>query len=992
MPLLPAVIRQRRLRRAFARRNLAGRAGLGVSLLVSLLFLAGAVWLAFFAVDLTRDLPSPDQLPLLLDPPHGTLLQPTRLYDRSDRHLLLSLEHPAAARRYLPFQSTAGEHLPQALVQATIAAADPGFWNHPGYTLDGLLQGNHSTLAQRLVADLLLWNESPGPRRNLRERLLAGQVTARYGREKVLEWYLNSARYGRLVYGAEAAAQYYFGKPASRLSLAEAAMLAAVAEAPELNPQQAPQVPLERQKAILLTMASLGLIEEEQARQALFETMHLRPVSNAAPGAAPAFTRLVLEHLAVRFPPERLERGGLHVRTSLDYDLQMQVECAVQAQIARAGPGHPGQGEPITAAGNPCEAARLLPTLPPSSAPVMNRLDAQAVVLDPHTGQVLALVGETATGQDPAVLPGSSPGTLLTPFIYLTAFTRGWSPASLLWDIPANLESASNQPNPTITPEPEAGLAVSYTVSPPPVEYHGPISLRTAFANDYLIPAESLLAQIGPENVWRTARQFGLKSLELSDLQAASGQASLLNAGETSLLEIGQAFGVFASQGVLAGQIFESRPGEEEAPDIQPVLALKVEDASHQVWLDCVEQPHNCSPAIRSVVSPQLAYLVTHVLSDETARWPSLKHPNPLEVGRPAAAKIGQVEGGDHAWTVGYTPQIVVGVWVGYPDRPSKNHANAIASGLWHAVLQYASRNDPPLNWNAPTGISNVEVCEPSGLLPTSLCPNVVTEVFLSGNEPTHPDTLYRAYQVNRETGRLATVFTPPELVESRVYMVFPPQAQTWARSTGLPIPPEAYDVISLEQASSPSVQIASPEMFAYLRGKVRITGTASGEDFDFYRLQAGQGLNPQEWVQIGEDVHQPVNEGFLGEWEVGGLDGLYALQLLVVRKDQRIDTAVIQVTIDNQAPRVTIQQPAAEQAPIAAGEPGTVFAVQAEDNLELAQVEFILDGEQIAVLRDAPYAIAWKVPAGQHIFEVKAADKAGNVANSKREFAVNAP
>jgi hypothetical protein len=220
--------------------------------------------------------------------------------------------------------------------------------------------------------------------------------------------------------------------------------------------------------------------------------------------------------------------------------------------------------------------------------------------------------------------------------------------------------------------------------------------------------------------------------------------------------------------------------------------------------------------------------------------------------------------------------------------------------------------------------------------------------------------------------------------------MDFPAQAQAWARSTGLPIPPEAYDVISISRIFSPSVQIASPEMFAYLSGKVRITGTASGDDFDFYRLQVGKGLNPQEWVQIGEDAHQSIRRGLLGEWEVNGLDGLYALQLLVVRKDQRIDTAVIQVTIDSQAPQVALLQPAAGQAFISASrESGLVLEARAGDNLELAQVVFMLDGEQIAVLVDEPYAIAWKVPPGKHVVEVKAVDKAGNVGVAEREFEV---
>jgi hypothetical protein len=292
-----------------------------------------------------------------------------------------------------------------------------------------------------------------------------------------------------------------------------------------------------------------------------------------------------------------------------------------------------------------------------------------------------------------------------------------------------------------------------------------------------------------------------------------------------------------------------------------------------------------------------------------------------------------------------------------------------------------------------PAGISTLDVCEPSGMLPTPLCPSVVSEVFLTGSEPTYPDTLYRVYQVNRETGRLATVFTPPEMVEERVYLSVPPQALDWARSAGLPMPPDAYDVISHSPPSSASAQILSPGMFAYVGGKVSIAGSAAGDDFDFYRLQAGQGLNPQAWIQIGEDTGTPVVNGALGEWDTRGLNGLYALQLLVVREDQRIDTAIIQVTVDNQAPQVTIVQPAGNAtltaSPGATWPVGTIIEALAEDDLGLAQVEFHLDGEWVATLREPPFVIAWKIPPGQHRLLVTAVDLAGNAEAAENEFEV---
>jgi hypothetical protein len=213
--------------------------------------------------------------------------------------------------------------------------------------------------------------------------------------------------------------------------------------------------------------------------------------------------------------------------------------------------------------------------------------------------------------------------------------------------------------------------------------------------------------------------------------------------------------------------------------------------------------------------------------------------------------------------------------------------------------MQLAMRDLPRDGWPVPEGVSVINVCDPSGLLPTSDCPNVVSEVFTSGNEPRQADTLFRAYYVNRETGYLATVFTPPQLVERRIYMIMPAEARQWAASAGIPLPPDAYDAIQ-PSPPDPDVKISSPELFAEVSGQVRITGTASGDGFVSYRLQAGQGLNPQEWIQISEDSGTPVTDGLLAEWDTTGLSGLYTVQLVVIRADQIVETAVTQVTVGN--------------------------------------------------------------------------------------------
>ncbi|MBU4457013.1 MAG: hypothetical protein KKA65_05940, partial [Nanoarchaeota archaeon] len=273
------------------------------------------------------------------------------------------------------------------------------------------------------------------------------------------------------------------------------------------------------------------------------------------------------------------------------------------------------------------------------------------------------------------------------------------------------------------------------------------------------------------------------------------------------------------------------------------------------------------------------------------------------------------------------------------------------------------------------------------GLLPTAACPNVVSEVFISGNEPTHADTLYQTFQINRETGYLATVFTSPELVEERVYMVTTPEARTWAESAALPIPPTTYDVIQ-QPPVLPDVHITSPSLFADVRGRIKISGTAGGAAFAFYRLEYGQGLNPQFWTQIGSDVKAPVAESTLAEWDTSDLNGLYALRLFVVRADSRLEMAVTQVSIDNTPPQVSILYPAEGQVFSRAQDKQIAFQAQVSDAY-LAGVEFYVDNVLVGKVSAAPFSLLWPASAGNHTLRLVAHDRAGNKAEARVDFVV---
>ncbi|TLM97605.1 MAG: hypothetical protein FDZ75_04175, partial [Actinobacteria bacterium] len=455
-----------------------------------------------------------------------------------------------------------------------------------------------------------------------------------------------------------------------------------------------------------------------------------------------------------------------------------------------------------------------------------------------------------------------------SPFVAVAAFVRGYGPASLLWDVPANRpESIRQQQNPD-------------------GQYHGPLRLRNALANDYLVPLSQLIEQIGPTAVWRSAAALGLGGVEGSQEPGAL----LYQGGSANLLQLAQAYSAFATLGVEYG-VSPSGGGA-----LEPILVLSVEDLSGQGGIRAPEA------LTQTTLSAALAYLVHDVLADEAARWPSLGYPNPLEIGRPAGAKIGQTADQLDAWTVGYTPQRLGAVWLGLPAGEDAAIDPLAAAGLWHAVMQYASRDLPSQGWPEPAGVSRVEVCDPSGALPTAACPNVISEIFLTGNEPVAADTLYRTYQVNRETDRLATVFTPPAQVIEQTYLIVPPSAQEWAFTAQIPRPPEEYDTIQVPLPDA-AVAIEQPALFSAVSGTVRVQGTAGGAGFASFRLQAGQGINPATWLQIGDGT-QAVTAGLLGEWDTTRTpDGLYAMRLVVVRADKSVDVAVAQVTVDNTAP-----------------------------------------------------------------------------------------
>ncbi len=747
---MKALKRRRQARRLRAQRAPAARLGRAAVVLMAVATLACgalATAVAWGYLQIQQGLPAVEGVAAFFRGEQGAF-EPLTLYDRTGRVVLYQHLNPRAEARYvLSLDPLAPNPVPQAVVQATVAALDPAFWEHDGVEPARLAANLAAaalrlplpappTLAEQLVAATLLSGERTGGIGYvLRRAMLAQELVRRYPREQILAWYLNSAHYGRQAFGIDAAALVYFGRHVDELGLAEVALLAALPLDPEANPVDNPQAARRLQTQVLAALVRRGLLEAAEADRLARQPLRLVRGPSDPRARLPEAVRMTLAQLEALLGPQTLARGGLRVRTSLDADLQAQVACAVRTHLLRLGGGDPSAALP-TEGGRPCEAAALLPPLRPRDVGLDHRADsAAALVLDPQRGEVLAVVVQPEGVAALTTAPRPA-GTSVYPFLYLAGFARGYTPATMVVDMP---------------PDPAQGPG------------HGPVRMRIALANGYRDAARQALSLIGSDNVLRTARGLGLVTWADSVTGAGS---PLSESGRTTLLELTRAYAVVAARGQMVGL------GMGEEGPLAPALILEVQDATGRSLFAY-------EPARRAVLSEPLAYLMVNVLSDEVARWPALGQGNVLEIDRPAGAYVGTTERGEGQWTVGFTPDRVVGVWLGNRrgERLREITLQNGAAALWRALQRYASQDRPPEGWQRPLGVSEVEVCDPSGLLPTVYCPQVVREVFLDGTEPVAFDNLYQPFRVNRETGKLATFFTPIDLVEERVYFVPPPEA-----------------------------------------------------------------------------------------------------------------------------------------------------------------------------------------------------------------------
>ncbi len=925
--------------------------GKGLSLVISLVIIFTILLGSFEYIRLTKDLPSLEQISQLLDPVTGTFLQPTQIYDRTGNTVIATLDNSGIPRQYLYLDPDKPHHFSAQFISIMVSTLQPDFWSNPGFSVKEWNNPKPVTIAEKLVDSLLLETESTSLRRTIRMKLLAAQIVSRYGRVQVLEWFLNSAYFGHLAYGADAASQLYLGKSAQDINLAESALLVAAYQAPALNPLDAPAAALEYQKSLLRVLHTAGYLSDVEFDNAQGTNIQLKVSAIDSTETYSTFTRLVINQASSIFGKKNIERGGLKIITSLNLDLQKQAECVLLTQMMRASENF--QEIPGTSSSD-CKAASLLTTLsnddPVQGLPALGSV----VILDNTTGQILALTGDMNTTGESFSIQKHQTGTLLTPVVAVAAFSRGMSPATLLWDIPSMSSDEMDMSAEDIS------------------SFHGPVRLRTALVNDYVNPFIILMEQIGVDTVWKSTEPLGLSSILKEDV----GSSALYEGKTLDILEAAYVYSTFANLGIHNGFAIDSQGM------VEPAAIIRISSSDDRV----IYAPNQ--PDSQQVLSSPIAYLIHNMLSDENARWKLYGHPNAMEIGKEAGVKIGITKSGEEVWTIGYTPQYLVASWFGTAggqDTPARLDYR-LAAGVWNALIQYVSADEPVSQWTTPTGITTLDVCDPSGELATNVCPVVVKELFLTGTEPTEYDSLYQNVMVNRETGRLATVFTPLELVQEQTFMVVPEQAKAWATAVGIAQPPVEYDTIQTP-VENPNVTISDPDMFDYVHGEIKVTGTAAGDGFQSYSLQIGEGLNPTSWQEIGSGT-SPVKNKPLGTWKTDG-DGLYAMRLVVVREDQQLDTAIIQISVDNTAPDIKILYPADGMEISQSNQEAIFLHINVVENIQVDSIHWYMDDKQIAETGETLTSISWIPVPGKHKFSVEVSDTAGNVSSTRIYFTI---
>jgi len=889
--------------------------GLGCLLRMAILGLFGAVILAivvgsfmlfqYYTIVNAEDWPDVGTLYQ-----HSAQFETTRILDRNGNLLYEILDPTAGRRTYVTL-----DEISPYLIATTLATEDKEFYSHPGFDPMGIARAfwqnfnsgetisGASTITQQLTRALLLSANERGQRtymRKVREALLAMEVTRRYTKDEILELYLNEAYYGNMAYGIEAAAQTYFGTSARNLTLAQASFLAGLPQLPAIyDPYTNREAAFARQDDVLLLS-----FQASQEQGCIYVSNNPQKIC-IEPGAAalasqelddyefkspevqiryPHWVTFVRSQLESLYDPSVIYRSGFDVYTTLDPGLQDAAQKSVSDQLATLSGRHVTNGA--------------------------------LVVIRPSTGEILAMVGsadfydESIDGQVNMAVSPRQPGSSIKPLTYVAAFEKGWTPSTLIWDVPSEFPPSGdpNDPSPPYKP-------VNYDE-----RFHGPVLLRSALANSYNVPAVKALEFVGIYDNPNTPREDGFiemaKRLGITTLRRTDYGLSLtLGGGDVSLVELTGAYAVFANGG----------------RKIPPVSITRIVDHSGDVFYDYEPPPGE------QVISTEHAYLISSILSDNQARTPAFGPNSVLNLPFAAAAKTGTTNDFRDNWTIGYTPDVVVGTWVGNADYTPMQGTSGLtgAAPIWASFMQTAIQQltgGNPSAFVKPAGIVERVICTASGTEPSQWCPSQNSEIFASDQLPLAKGyDLWQRATIDTWTGLLASPacndFTENKMalnisdLWAIKWVKESSSGQAWADKMGFKSPIFFSPTKECtENDPRPLLSIASPDTGDIIDDSpLDVYGQADATDLFFmYRLEYGLGDDPVEW----ELIHKkkvPVDEPEkIYEWDVSEIEaGTITLRLYLESTENTY--AEVRIQLDMQVPTPT---PTPTQTPTVTSSP----------------------------------------------------------------------
>lgn len=883
--------------------------GVGIVALGLIFVILAAIGIAFWYSSAVA--PYQDQIAALAS--YNPPFQTARIFDANGDLIVELNSQETGARTAIPL-----DEISPFMIHAIISQENERFYEDPGFDIiaivrafiqnvsGGGIESGASTITQQIARNLVLQDTEVSTQRKINEIVVALEIANNYDKNFILELYLNEVFFGNQAYGVEAASQFYFGHGANELNYAESALLTSIVPSPALNdPVVNRPTAITGMRSTMGKMLDVGCLQYQHGdwlnrgqfcvntdTQVSFQGDDVFLVRTDSTGSIsgglallqitnietaeyeprnvrmkfPHFVNYIQAEIEAEYGTNALFQRGFNIYTTLLPSVQNTAQDTLSQQVER-----------------------LVDTGVNTGA---------VMVTDPNTGAIRAMVGshdfsDEVSGQVNNALTYQQPGSSIKPIVYAGTLIGNQgnylTPASILWDVPVTYD---------------VGGGSTYTPVNFDRQYHGAVPLRFALQNSYNIAAVKAYTFLGNEGFVSLAQSLGLHFQEGS----LPGLASALGSNEIRLIDMMGAYGTFANNG-------------------QRTELYAIDRITETVEGQAVEVPMLPRPESIQAISPQVAYLIQNILSDDNARATTFGSNSNLTLARlgitptqnRVSAKTGTSNDSRDLWTMGFTRNLVVGVWLGtYDNSPTFNTTGFnSAAPVWNQVMEAALRGRQVDEFQNPGGVIAQEICRTTGTLSYDSCPERTTDLFIQDKFPPPPDQGFvQNIAIDSWTGSRANEFCDDYVIQETFASINDPSAVEWLNSTaagqsfaqvvGLPIPLKAAPTETCSQGQGiPSISMSFPNANQTIQGSVTIAGQVNAPNFVSYELSYSTAQQPDNFIQISSSTTQvQTNGSSLGTWETSLVgNGSYTIRLTVASNTGGSIVVNTPVIVDNPLP-----------------------------------------------------------------------------------------